>query len=143
MANLEAIRDGIMKVIRQRWEDVEVYPYLPQTVRGIPAVVIFPDEEKMHKFDLTYGQGTFVWHLKLAVLVGGDEPDMDYPQLESYVDPANPDSIPALLKDQPDLLMGDGTDSHVEGLSNYGGAFVDSSAAQTGAMLHLTVYTTP
>ena len=132
-----------MNVLRAEWPEVEVYPYVPLTVRGIPAVVVYPDDDKMSRFQGAFNQSLMTWYLKVVPLVGADEPDMDFPQLDEMVDPTNPRSIPALLHDHPDLLMGDGTDSCVEGLSGYGGAFVDSSAVQTGAVIHLTVYTTP
>lgn len=136
MASLAEIRAAIASTLTSALgPGTEMYGRIPGQP-ALPCVCVVPD---VANFNVAMGRGTDTWNFDLIVLVPSGDNEVGQSLLDPYVTGAGPQSIRQALFDSALGLAR--TQSHVSGMTDYGGSFDAVDVAHIGARLRLVVHT--
>lgn len=135
MATLAQIRDGIKTILEAAIPTLTVYPRI-ESVLTVPACVVWPaDASYVHVMNRAHME----WPIDLYVLASKADDRAGQYDLDELIDLTGSGSIVAALHD--DDLNLTGTQTHVTGMSGYGGTWDTAGIDHVGAVLRLTVHT--
>lgn len=136
MATLEEIREAVAATLDDL-DGLTGYPEVPESV-NVPAVMVAVADSD---FLVTFGRGTDRWDFDLTVLVSPADWALAQNLLDAYVHGSGAKSIRQKIFQTPAFGLTDGTNGHIAGVTDYGGAFKLGDISYVGATLQLVVHT--
>lgn len=136
MAAVKAIREAVAATLNTI-DGLKAYDTVPESVI-VPAVLV---SVAASDFLLAFGRGTDRWDFDLTVLVSSADWGVAQNQLDEFVNGAGAKSIRQKVFQVREFGLTDGTNGHVAGVTDYGGAFKIGEINYVGATLQLVVHT--
>lgn len=137
MASLTEIRTAIAETLSTLPGLVGVYRTVPE-VTEVPAIVVDVDTVD---FVRAMSRGTDTWNLSIYVLCSYADAQLGQDALDAYVTGAGVYSIREKVFLNRGLGLTDGTDAHIDSITEYGARYEAAGIDHVGATLSMIVHT--
>lgn len=135
MTDIRTVRQALIDTVTA---NVETTLYGYRVIKGsgnLPALIVEPDEGD---YEIDMRGSTVTWRFNCWVLCSAADLEAGQDELDEFITPKGPNSIPEILYNHSDLGI-DATDTAVRKMRGYGGAFEWYNVDHVGCLLVVDV----